>query len=91
MNDFADSNIPNECDRIHHVDSFRLRYTEDEIILDFGCIAEEEKIIYLMQSVSFSPDKIHELIVTIFNGAIEYEKEHNKDIGFTSILESKEE
>lgn len=71
-----------------YADSFRVGFSETEIFLDFGVVSPDEKnTIILVDRVYFSAERVKDLIGVLLNGAIMFEREHDKNIGFHDLLQ----
>lgn len=74
-------NIPEELKVPQYVNTFRLGFSEDEFILDFGNRVPETNEINIVSRMSFSVDKMKNLILACWEAGTRYEKEYQKDIG----------
>jgi hypothetical protein len=63
--------------------SFRVNYTETDIFVDFGLLKPEpESDVELITSIVIPPDKLMDLLFSIFKAGVSYQKDFKKDIGF---------
>jgi hypothetical protein len=75
-----------------YANTFRIGYTETEFFVDFGLVKpENERKVELISSISFPTEIMVEFILHLFNSALKYEKEFNKDLGFKKATEKSNE
>ncbi|MGE5630722.1 MAG: DUF3467 domain-containing protein [Caulobacteraceae bacterium] len=74
-----------------YANTFRTSYTETEFNIDFGYQLPGEDQINVVSKVAIPTKIFTKFIVTLFQTAIEYEKQFDTDIGFGSNKEGKQE
>ena len=83
--------VSQEFQEPKEANAFKASYTESSFQLDFGNIVtqDESKVeVDVISSITISPDKVINLIVTLFSAANDYLKEFKKaDMGFPDLAD----
>lgn len=73
-----------EMDKPELSNTFRVAFSEDTFLLDFGYMTETEKdkTVQIVSRVVIPPKLLNRLMLSLFTAGEKYEKRYNKNIGF---------
>lgn len=78
--------IPKGLEKHKYVNTYRIGYSETEIILEFGNTlnqeADGETIVEVASRLAIPPMILFKLIIDLFSAGRDYENEFKVDIGF---------
>jgi len=79
--------IPEGIEKQNYANTFKIGFTENEILLDFGTLIRKENVdeitaVEVISRIAISPQMLQELVLSLFKTGCEYQKQCKKDIGF---------